>query len=75
MKTNLSLENQKEALDNFASALELKIQIIISEDKRKNQTFCVTKDGTSLTGRLNYDQCTHFLLGWLKAVKYQKKLC
>lgn len=57
------------ALQNFANNLNryfdmnLKIKIWYHQDQRKKPKFVLTKNDTSISPCLNYDNMNHFLLG------------
>lgn len=63
----METKTEHELLQNFADTLGLMVHVCYHEDKRRNNKFCVYKDGTSVSGEMNYNECNHFFLGWLAA--------
>ena len=66
-KHEMETKTKHELLQNFANKLGLIVHIIRHEDKRRNNKFCVYKDGTSVSGEMDYNECNHFFLGWFAA--------
>lgn len=62
-----------EALQNFASSIGLTVHEYTHEDKRRNSTFCVYDGELIVSGKMDYNECNHFFLGWMKAMKQLKK--
>lgn len=74
MKRSEIIENataQLTALTNAAHTVPgLTVHPVFQEDKRKTvPLFTVNYCGSSVCGRLNYDQANHFLIGFIKAAK------
>jgi hypothetical protein len=52
------------ALQNFANNFkDLKVKLFFMEDQRKKTKFILTKNDTSISPPLNYDNMNNFLLG------------
>lgn len=61
-----------EALQNHVNSIKkdgLKVHEYYQEDKRlKTKKYFITDNGTTITGRLDYEQMNHFLLGYNVAI-------
>ena len=61
-------EQQLEALQNWATKLNLKIHVVFQEDQRKKipMFFAVSERTGHIISpsKLTYDQMNHFLCGW-----------
>ena len=60
-------QKEHELLQNFADTLGLAVHVYEHEDKRRNNKFFVYKDGTRVSGKMDYNECNHFFLGWFAA--------
>jgi len=60
---------KKQALQNFADNFGLEVNDYLSNDRRKKQKYFLTKNGTSISPKLDYNGINHFLLGMLAAEK------
>ena len=60
----LTIENQTEALQNFATTLGLTVHIRYFEDKRKRPKYFLCKCLVSISPVLNYNDLNHFMLGY-----------
>lgn len=69
----MKTETEHESLQNFADTLGLTVHVYRHEDKRRNDLFCVYKGGTSVSGKMDYEQCNHFFMGWMNAAKQLNK--
>ena len=69
----MKTQSEYEALKNFADTLGLTVHVYRYEDKRRNNQFCVYHNGTSVSGKMDYDQCNHFFMGWMNAAKQLNK--
>ena len=69
----VTIENETEALQNFATTLGLKVNIWYPEDKRVKPTYFLTLDGISISPCLDYSNLNHFMLGWNNCLKNQNK--
>ena len=66
----LSIMNELEALQNAANRCGLVIHEWHHLDRRKKiKHYYATKDGTSISPSLGYEQLNYFLLGYIKATK------
>ena len=63
------MDNKKQALQNFADNFGLKVNDYLPNDRRKKQKYFLTKNGTSISPKLDYNGINHFLLGMLAAEK------
>ena len=60
------------ALQNFANHFEdLKVELFFMEDKRKKTKFILTKNNTSISPPLNYDNMNIFLLGIMNCKRHE----
>jgi hypothetical protein len=60
------------ALQNFANNFEdLKVKLFFMEDKRKKTKFILTKNNTSISPPLNYDNMNIFLLGIMNCKRHE----
>lgn len=63
-----------QALQNSATQSNIVVHHYFENDKRRTTNcFHLTQDGTSISGKLTYDQANHFLLGWSKCEKSKQK--
>ena len=69
----MKTQTEHELLQNFADSLGLTVHEYRYEDKRKNIKFYVTDNGTSVSGKMDYEQCNHFFMGWMNAAKQLNK--
>lgn len=59
------MENEVEALQNFATRLELKVNVWEQNDKRKKPTYYLTNDKrATISPKLDYNTLNHFMLGY-----------
>ena len=66
----MKTEQQQQALQNAASNVNLTIHLYFQQDKRKTVPyFYATKNGTSVSPRLNYENMQSYLLGWIHSQK------
>jgi hypothetical protein len=69
--------NELTALQNFEKNLNsefnlnIKIKLWYHQDQRKKAKFILTKNDTSISPALNYDNMNHFLLGIMSSKKYK----
>ena len=64
------LDNEVEALQNFATRLELKVNVWQQNDKRKKPTYYLTNsERTTISPKLDYNTLNHFMLGYSIAFK------
>lgn len=62
----VTIEAQTEALQNFATTLDLTVHIRYFEDKRKQPKYFLCLNSTSISPTLDYNGLNHFMLGFLK---------
>ena len=60
----LTIENQTEALQNFATTLGLTVHIRYFEDKRKQPKYFLCKCLVSISPKLDYNGLNNFMLGY-----------
>lgn len=61
----ITIENQTEALQNFATTLGLTVHVKhYYEDKRKQPKYFLSKDKTSISPVLDYNGLNNFMLGY-----------
>jgi hypothetical protein len=66
------MNNERNALQNFATTIGLTIYEKIPEDKRRTvKMYFAQKGAQTISPVLNYDQMNHFLLGWARCSKYK----
>ena len=66
----MKIENELTALQNFANKFELKVEKYFFEDSRKKTKFILVKNNTSVCQPFNYNEMNIFLLGILRAKKF-----
>jgi len=63
------MQTEIQSLQNAANDLELFVHEQYNTDKRKTvKKYFLTKNGTSVSPVLDYEQMNCFLLGWRKAI-------
>ena len=63
------LDNEVEALQNFATKLELKVNVWQQQDKRKKPIYYLTNsEQTTISPKLDYNTLNHFMLGYSTAL-------
>ncbi len=68
--TNQQAEAQTNALQNFATRLNLIVCRFWEEDKRKKTIkYFLTKDGKSISPKLSYEQLNIFMLGYDRCIE------
>jgi hypothetical protein len=60
----ITIENQTEALQNFATTLGLTVHIRYFEDKRKQPKYFLCLNSISISPVLDYNGLNHFMLGY-----------
>lgn len=66
----MSNQTELQALQNFADKFGLTVHENQRQDKRKTvKKYFVTKDKTSISPVLGYEQLNCFLLGWNNCIK------
>ena len=71
------MENEVEALQNFATRLELKVNVGEQNDKRKKPKYYLTDSRCAISPKLDYNTLNHFMLGYsiaLKLKNYERSL-
>jgi len=59
----VTIEQQQEALQNFANLFEMEIKTFKPEDRRRNKKFLLIKGGSSISPLLDFEKMNSFLLG------------
>lgn len=68
-------EAETEALQNFATRLNLIVCRFWEEDKRKKTIkYFLAKDGQSISPQLNYEQLNIFMLGYSRCTELFKTM-
>jgi len=63
-------QQEKEALQNFATSLGLTVNKFFTQDNRKKvNKWYLTKGKTSVSPVLNYDGLNNFMIGWINCLK------
>ncbi len=64
------MTTELEALQNFATTLNLNVNFKFTQDKRQTiKKYFLTDNGTSVSPVLGYDQLNCFMIGWSNCIK------